>query len=161
MNTSSHPPDRHAQLPIKVLAHLGDAVWELWVREKALHHTFPALTDPTQPLAATDRQASTLHTLTTRWVATSPQAALFHRLPELFPLTEAETALTRRALNTRLGSHRSRGLSQADSRAATAFEALLGYWHLSAPHRLTAFTTALSQWPLFPYGPAPETPPTA
>lgn len=149
MTASQLPPDRLAQLPIKVLAHLGDAVWELWVREQALAHTFPALADPTQPLAATDRQASTLHTFTTQWVATAPQAALFHRLPDLFPLTEQETALTRRALNTRLGSHRSRGLSQADSRAATAFEALLGFWHLAAPQRFNAFTTTLAQLPDF------------
>lgn len=97
----------------RALAHLGDAVYELWVRELALTQA----SDHTKEL----------HRYTTKRVNASVQAAL---LSELLPmLSDEELALVKRAQNMPVST--GRRSNQATHRRATAFEALIGYWHLT------------------------------
>ena len=67
---------------LKNYAYIGDALWELFIRERTIKLT---------------NNAQKLHKLTTSKVKASYQAALLHKLePEL---TEAENDISRRARN--------------------------------------------------------------
>ena len=63
-------------------AYLGDAVWEIFIREKTIRQT---------------NNAKKLHQITTNLVKTSTQCELLHFLEP--NLTEEEIELTRRARN--------------------------------------------------------------
>ncbi len=104
-------------VPLRVLAHLGDAVFELHERERQ------ALT------AASARQ---LHGRVVARVSAAKQAELLALiLPEL---DDAEQDIVRRARNLK-GTVRHKS-SQAAYRQATAFEALVGYLYLTDRPRL-------------------------
>jgi ribonuclease III family protein len=108
----------HAFHP-RALAHLGDAVYELAVRELALLRF---------PLASSKQ----LHHFSTARAKASFQAAL---LTQLEPhLTEAEQATVKQARNLPVPA--SRKAEQGVYRQATALEALVGYWALFHPERL-------------------------
>jgi len=98
-------------------AHLGDAVWELHVREFTVFET---------------QKIKDLHKLTTQKVNASYQAELLKKLEE--NLTEEELDLIRRARN--LPVPVSRRSQQAEYRQATAFEALIGWLYLNNKERL-------------------------
>ena len=91
-------------------AYIGDAVWELFVREKTVK-----MTD----------NAKNLHKLTTDFVKASYQAELLHLLEE--NLTDEEKEIARRARNLPIPV--GRRSNQAEYRQATAFEALIGRWY--------------------------------
>ena len=101
----------------RALAHLGDAVYEVWIREAAL-------------VEHDNNQA--LHTFTTRRVNAVIQAELLQRM--LPGLSEELKALVKRAQNMPVTS--SRRSNQAVHRKATAFEALIGYWYLQEPDQI-------------------------
>lgn len=89
-------------------AYLGDAVWELYIREKTIKLT---------------NNAKKLHKMTTDKVRTQFQCDLLHYLSA--NLTEEEIELTRRARNLPIPIGRKN--IQAEYRQATAFEALIGW----------------------------------
>jgi len=105
-------------LPLKNLAHLGDAVFELVERER-------------ETLSAADVER--LHKQVVARVNSKEQARLLHILKPF--LTEAEQDIVRRARNLKPSSFR-RNVEQADLRQATAFEALIGYLYLTDEDRL-------------------------
>lgn len=104
-------PDR---LPSLVLAYLGDAVYELYVRT--------ALLDK-EPLRPHD-----LHDRAVGYVRAEAQALALRDLePTLSP---AERAVVTRGRNARAG-HLPKGAEVVDYRYSTGFEALIGYLYLS------------------------------
>ena len=98
-------------------AYLGDAVWELFIREITIKRT---------------NNSKHLHTITTDYVKTSCQCELLHFLES--QLTEEEIEITRRARNLPIPVGR-RNI-QADYRQATAFETLIGWWYTHDKKRL-------------------------
>lgn len=105
------PPE---QLPALVLAYLGDAVYELYVRE--------------QLIRAGARRPADLHRATTGYVRAQAQArALAALSPGLSPV---EADVVRRGRNAR-PRHAPRGVHPAEYAQATAFEALVGYLYLA------------------------------
>jgi ribonuclease-3 family protein len=97
-----------------ILAYVGDAVFELWVRERLAGR---------EPGKVTD-----LHQAAVALVRAPAQAALLRRLAGL--LTPEEEEIVRRARNAKSGPA-PRGVPVQDYRHATAFEALLGYLYLN------------------------------
>lgn len=104
-------------IPLKVLAHLGDAVFHLFERERQ---------------TLTIKSAAQLHKQAATRVSALKQAEL---LAALMPqLSEEEADIVRRARNLKVSNYRKSG--QDIYRQATAFEALLGYLHLTDENRL-------------------------
>lgn len=106
------------QMNLRNYAYLGDAVWELYIREKTIK-----LTD----------NSKKLHQITTDKVKMSFQSELLHLLEE--ELTEEEKEIARRSRN--LSIPIGRRSNQSEYRQATAFEALIGWWYLNYPERLS------------------------
>jgi len=106
------------EMPLKNLAHLGDAVFELFQREK---ETVSAVT------------VERLHAQVVARVNSREQARLLHCLKA--DLNENELEIVRRARNLKPTSFR-RNVEQAVLRQATAFEALIGYLYLTDEGRL-------------------------
>ncbi len=100
-----------AELPGLTLAYIGDAVYELYVRQQVLRQSV---------------KAHTLHQLAVQRVNNNTQAALLMRLePEL---TEEEQAIARRGRNAK-------GIVPKNAdvltyRKSTGMEALVGYLYL-------------------------------
>lgn len=113
------PAERLGRTSPAVLAYLGDAVFEQRVREK--------LVWPPQKLDVLTRRARSL-------VCAEAQEMLVSRLVEAFPLSEEETDWLRRGRNAS-GRGPAR-VSPSTYRAATSFECLIGFLHISNPTRL-------------------------
>ncbi len=102
----------------RALAFLGDAVFEIFLRELAV----------AQGLS----QSKDLHDFTTQWAKAAGQVLLLDFLkPEL---TEAELEVIRQGRNVGVGA--GRRSDQGAHRLATGLEALLGALHLSDRDRL-------------------------
>jgi len=99
-----------------VLAYVGDAVWELYVRTQLVAER------------GTDARANELHSLAKRAVNAESQSAMVHALLEC--LDDEERDVVRRGRNVRPG-HVPRTSGPVDYRHATGFEALLGFLHLT------------------------------
>lgn len=97
------------EMNLRNYAYLGDAVWELFIREKTIRQT---------------NNAKKLHQITTNLVKTHTQSELLHFLEP--NLTEEELDLVRRARNLPIPVGR-RNI-QAEYRQSTAFETLIGWW---------------------------------
>ena len=108
------------ELSSRNLAHIGDAVWELFVREYTVFKT---------------QNSKLLHSLTTERVRASFQAKLFNSIHDEF--NENEQEIARRARNASIPVGRKN--IQAEYRQATAFEALIGFWYLNDKDRLKYF----------------------
>ena len=105
------------ELTLKNYAHLGDAVWEIFVRNYVIYQT---------------SNSKLLHKMTTDRVNASFQKNM---LEFIFPeLSEDEQDLARRGRN--LSIPIGRRSIQADYRQATAFEVLIGFWYLHDKNRL-------------------------
>ena len=107
------------------LAYIGDAVYEIYVREHVLG----------QDLRGLDKNfgapVDALHKRAIRYVRADGQAkAVKAMLNEGF-LGDEEAALVRRARNHKTAS-KPKNADAMDYKYATAFEALIGFWHLSA-----------------------------
>lgn len=107
------------------LAYIGDAVYEIYVREHVLG----------QDLRGIDKNfgahVDALHKRAIRYVRADGQAkAVKAMLNEGF-LGAEEAALVRRARNHKTAS-KPKNADAMDYKYATAFEALIGFWHLSA-----------------------------
>lgn len=107
------------------LAYIGDAVYEIYVREHVLG----------QDLRGMDKNfgahVDALHKRAIRYVRADGQAkAVKAMLNEGF-LGDEEVALVRRARNHKTAS-KPKNADAMDYKYATAFEALIGFWHLLA-----------------------------
>lgn len=111
-------------------AYIGDAVWELFIREKTTK-----LTD----------NSKNLHKITTDKVKASFQAELLHNLEEY--LTDEEKEIIRRARNLSIPVGRRH--IQTEYRQATAFEALIGWLHYYQKERLQYVFEILEKFLIF------------
>ena len=105
------------ELVLRNYAHIGDSVWEVFVRTYTIYKT---------------SNSKLLHKITTERVNASFQKDMFNFL--LPKLSEEEQDLARRGRNMPIPIGR-RSI-QADYRLATAFEVLIGYWYLHDKERL-------------------------
>lgn len=103
------------QLSPLVLAYVGDAVYELYVR------LLVVLNNPRA-------KSKSLHKASTSFVRATAQAETLQQILPL--LTEDELRQVRRARNCQV-NHITRGATRAEYQASTAFEALIGYLYLS------------------------------
>lgn len=99
------------EINLRNYAYLGDAVWELFIRERTILQT---------------NNAKKLHLITTNLVKTHFQFGLLHFIED--KLTEDEQDLVKRARNLPIPVGR-RNI-QTEYRQATAFETLIGWWYL-------------------------------
>lgn len=106
------------EINLKNYAYLGDAVWELFVREKTIFQT---------------QNAEKLHKITTDKVKAKAQHDLLMQIQN--ELTQDELEIMRRSRNIPVPI--ARKSNQAEYRMATAFEALIGWWYLNDKARLT------------------------
>ena len=98
------------------LAYIGDAIYEVYVRQHLLQK---GLTKPTK-----------LHHIATRYVSAKAQAFLVGRMEDQHLLTEEEQEYFKRGRNAK--SHTSaKNTSVMTYRISTGFEALFGYLYLS------------------------------
>ena len=101
------------QINTNALAYLGDAVYEVAIREYIME--------------TGQYNADRLHTIAVRYVRAEGQAFAMKKLME--ELTEEEQALVRRARNRKITS-KPRNVEPITYKWATAFEAFVGYLHL-------------------------------
>ena len=102
---------------LNAYAHLGDAVYELFIREMVVKIT---------------NKPQKMHKLTTDWVCATTQARLLNELEDFF--TEEEKEIIRRARNLPLTQNKKN--NQAIHRQATAFEVIIGYFYINNKARL-------------------------
>lgn len=105
---------------LKNYAHIGDAVWEVFVRDYVIRKT---------------SNSKQLHKLTTDRVNATFQKDMLELISDC--LTDEEHELVRRARNLSIPVGR-RGI-QHDYRLATAFEVLIGFWYIHDKDRLNLF----------------------
>ena len=107
-------------LVLRNYAHIGDSVWEVFVRTYTIYKT---------------SNSKLLHKITTERVNAHFQKDMLNFITPL--LSENELELARRARNLPIPV--ARRSIQADYRQATAFEVLIGYWYLHDKDRLEFF----------------------
>lgn len=117
-------------LPPLTLAYLGDSLYEVFVREHLLERGLVKVND--------------LHKTTMHYVRATAQAQI---LAALLPtLTEQEQDVVRRGRNAK-GHAAPKSAEAAEYAASTAFEALVGYLHLSGQtDRLNEVLAAAAQY---------------
>ena len=108
------------EFALKNYAHIGDAVWEVFVRDYVIRKT---------------SNSKLLHKMTTDRVNATFQKDMLEHISDY--LTEEEHELVRRARN--LSIPVGRRAIQHDYRLATAFEVLIGFWYLHDKNRLNLF----------------------
>ena len=101
-------------------AHIGDAVWDLYVREFVVFKS---------------QNAKSMHKMTTDRVNATFQKNMLELISD--ELSEEEHELARRARNLPIPV--GRRTIQHDYRLATAFEVLIGYWYFHDKSRLEYF----------------------
>lgn len=106
-----------SDIPIRSYAHIGDAVYEVFAREKTVFLT---------------TKSEFLHKLTVAVVNADFHAYLLEKI-ELF-INDEEKEIIRRARNIPVTTARRN--NQKVHRLSTAFEALIGYLYLNNPERL-------------------------
>ncbi|TDF91433.1 Mini-ribonuclease 3 [Paenibacillus piri] len=105
------PPAKEPRLlnPI-VLAYIGDAVYEVFIRQYVI--------------AQTNQRPNHLHRLSTQYVSAKAQAKSLQRwMPHL---TEEETGIVKRGRNAKSGTS-AKNADILEYRHSTAFECLIGY----------------------------------
>ena len=102
------------QINTTALAYLGDAVYEVVIRKYIME--------------TGQYNADRLHKIAVRYVCAEGQALAIKRLIE--ELTEEEQSLVRRARNRKITS-KPRNVEPITYKWATAFEAFVGYLHLT------------------------------
>ena len=113
---------QEGKFELKNYAHIGDAIWEVFVRDYVIRKT---------------SNSKQLHKLTTDRVnATFQMEMLEYIQPDL---TEEEHELVRRGRNLPIPIGRKS--IQHNYRLATAFEVLIGFWYLHNKERLNYFYT--------------------
>ncbi len=117
-------------IPLRNYAHLGDAVWEVFVREYVIFKT---------------SNAKMMHKLSTDRVNATFQKNMLEYISD--NLTDEEQELARRGRN--LSIPIGRKSIQHDYRLATAFEVLIGYWYLENKERLSEIFEIIKQTEFF------------
>lgn len=107
------------ELPIRSYAYIGDAVYEVFVREKTIF----LVSKPDK-----------LHNITSSVVKAEFHAEILGKMQDF--LTEEEKEIVRRARN--LSVTTARRTNQVLHRLSTAFEAIVGYLYLHDKNRLKA-----------------------
>jgi ribonuclease-3 family protein len=115
------------EMNLRNYAHLGDAVWELFVREIVIDFC---------------QKPKDLHKLTTQYVNAGFQASMLEKIES--DLTFEEQDLKRRARN--MPTPIARRSNQSEYRHATAFEALIGYWYRNDKDRLAKVFEGLKEF---------------
>jgi ribonuclease-3 family protein len=105
------------ELTLKNYAHIGDAIWEVFVRNYVIYKT---------------SNSKLLHKMTTDRVNATFQKNMLEFISPELSVEEQELARRGRNLSIPIG----RRSIQADYRQATAFEVLIGYWYLHDKSRL-------------------------
>lgn len=113
------------EIPIRSYAHIGDSVYEVFVREKTVFLT---------------SRPEILHKITTSVVNAEFQAGLLDKLDKFF--NEKEADIARRARN--LAVTTARRTNQKLHRLSTAFEAVVGYLYLFDKDRLSQLFAFIS-----------------
>ncbi|KEQ22403.1 Mini-ribonuclease 3 [Paenibacillus tyrfis] len=110
-NLFSFPPSREPRLlnPL-VLAYMGDAVYEVFIRQYVVSQT--------------NHKPNHLHRLSTRYVSAKAQAKALRRWLPI--LTEEETDIVKRGRNAKSGTT-AKNADVLEYRHSTAFECLIGY----------------------------------
>ena len=118
------------EINLAACAHLGDAVYELFIREKIVK------------LASKPQK---MHKMTTELVCAAAQASFLNELENFF--TDEEKDILRRARNLPLTQNKKN--NQSIHRQATAFEVIIGYFYLTNQQRLQQFFDEIAQIALF------------
>jgi ribonuclease-3 family protein len=113
LNLKSNVIKRPEELPVLVLAYVGDAVYELAVREYLIG----------TGLVKVNR----LHNETVKYVNAGAQAKVLHMLEGMF--TADEAAVVRRGRNAK-SPHTPRSTGMIEYRRSTALECLIGFLYL-------------------------------
>lgn len=113
MNGSFSPKDA-GMLSTLQLAYIGDAVWELIIRDYLIHRGL---------------NLHHMHSECVGNVNAHAQAGFLQKLQNV--LNEAETEITRRGRNAHAHHPAPRNQDPGDYAAATGFEALIGYLYLT------------------------------
>jgi ribonuclease III family protein len=103
-----------------VLAYLGDAVYELKVREFLIHKGIAKVNE--------------LQTESLNYVSATSQRRILEQLESDNILTEEETGIVNRGRN--MSSHKSKTTDVITYHKATGFECLIGYLYLNNKERL-------------------------
>lgn len=98
-----------------VLAYIGDAVYEVFIRTSVL------MSEP-------NKSVHKLHLLSTGYVKAHAQSDIVHRISDM--LTSDELDIIRRGRNSKSG-YVPKNADVVEYRTATGFEALIGYLYLS------------------------------
>ncbi|MFH0703095.1 MAG: ribonuclease III domain-containing protein [bacterium] len=109
--------NKNFDIPIRSYAYIGDAVYEIFAREKIIYLT---------------SKPEKLHKIATSIVNSEFQADLIEKIQDF--LNQEEKEIIRRARN--LSVTTARRTNQKLHRLSTAFEALIGYLYLNNPDRL-------------------------
>lgn len=118
------------EIQLRNYAHLGDAIWEVIVREYTVDKAVTV---------------KALHSMTTARVNAKFQHDLLLSIDSL--LTEKEKELVRRARN--LPVPVARRNIQTEYRMATAFEVLIGYWYINDKTRFEEIKSQLYEKIIF------------
>lgn len=106
--------DNRVILDLRSYAHMGDAIWEVFIREITIYQT---------------QVPNELHKKTIALVNGEFQSELLYKIEHF--LTEEEKDMTRRARNLSCGKS-----NRPTHRISTAFEVLIGYWYINDKERL-------------------------
>lgn len=117
-------------IALRNYAHIGDAVWEIFVREYVIFQT---------------SNSKILHKMTTDRVNAAYQAEILQFIDE--DLTEEEHELARRARNLPIPVGR-RSIQHV-YRQSTALEVLVGMWYMHDKERLEYFFNKIKETALF------------
>lgn len=115
------------ELNLKCYAHLGDAVYEVFIREKVIKLT---------------SNLAKLHKINTSFVCAAFQCELVEYLEPF--LNEQEKDMLRRGRNIQTSS--ARRINQSLHRIATGFEVLIGYWYLHKKQRLEEIFVLIDEY---------------
>ncbi len=102
---------------LKHYAHIGDAIWELFIREEVIKHTL---------------NQKQMHNLTTKFVCASFQSEILENLSGFLDDEEKDIARRARNLPITIGKRN----NPQTHRNATALEVLTGYFYLNDKKRL-------------------------
>lgn len=101
-----------------VLAYIGDAVYEMIIRTIVVYEG--------------NTQVNNMHKKSKDFVKASAQASLYYSIEEL--LTEKEIEAFKRGRNAKTAT-KAKNATLNDYKAATGFEALIGYLYLNKEHK--------------------------
>ncbi|TCP52310.1 ribonuclease-3 family protein [Tumebacillus sp. BK434] len=129
-DAAAKPVKKPHEMTGLALAYMGDAVWEIIIREHLLQ--------------SGEMKPDRLHKFATKFVKAKAQSDVLHML--MPGLSEEELSIVKRGRNAKSGSSPKNG-NLIDYRHATGFESLLGYLYLRGEYnRLHELSGAAINW---------------